>query len=101
MVGLVEMRMTADGFQLAAYGLRPTAGGASAGRLHVEFEDVFVLQDMAAPDALAVVARAITESGELEVLGEVFVEMMRRVGHDGDRRSAGCAHLHADELAGD
>jgi hypothetical protein len=50
-------------------------------RLHVEFEDVFVLEDVAALDALAVVAGAVPEPGELEVLGEVFVQVQGRVGH--------------------
>ena len=49
--------------------------------LYVEFEDVFVLQDVAALDALAVIARAVPKPGELKVLGDVFVEMVCSFGH--------------------
>jgi hypothetical protein len=61
-------------------GRRPCPPSA-VGPLDVEFQDVFVREDVAALDALAVVAGVVPEPGELEVRGDVFVQVIGRVDH--------------------
>ena len=68
--------------------------GSCPATLCVELDDVFILQDAAALDALAVVARVLSvrtvpacfaatlEPGELEVLGEVSAEITCSIGDE-------------------